>query len=67
MRSPFDDFGKRREPVPEGELVEDSALSCQETGCHYVVTTGRYLSANKILTWQCPDGHLSKASINLDD
>lgn len=66
MRSPFDDLGKTREPEPEGELVEDSALSCQEEGCHYVVTTGRYLSANKLLTWICPEGHLSKVSMDLD-
>jgi hypothetical protein len=66
VRSPFDDLGKTREPEAEGELVEDSALSCQEEGCHYVVTTGRYLPANQILTWQCPDGHLSKVNINLD-
>jgi hypothetical protein len=66
MRSPFDDLGKTRELEPQGELVEDSALSCQEEGCDYVVTTGRYLSVNKILTWKCPDGHISKAKMNLD-
>jgi hypothetical protein len=65
VRSPFDDLGKLREREPEGELVEDSALSCQEADCYYVVNTGRYLSANHILTWQCPDGHLSKATIDL--
>lgn len=66
MRSPFDDLGHNREPEPEGEETT-GAFSCQEMDCHYVVTTGRYLTANKILTWQCPAGHLSKVSINLDD
>ena len=64
MRSPFDDLGKTREATPEGEEVT-GAFSCQE--CHYVVTTARYLTANKLITWQCPEGHLSKANINLDD
>jgi hypothetical protein len=66
VRSPFDDLGKKREPKTEGELVE-GAFSCQEGDCHYVVTEARYLTANKLITWQCPDGHLSKANMNLDD
>lgn len=64
MRSPFDDLGKRREPVATGELVE-GAFSCQE--CDYVVTEARYLTANKLVTWKCPDGHLSKVTMDLDD
>lgn len=66
MRSPFDDLGKKREPTPLGEEVS-GAFSCQTDGCLKVVSTARYLTANKVLTWVCPDGHLCHAEIDLDD
>lgn len=66
MKSPFDDLGHTREPEPEGEEVT-GAFSCQGDDCFLVVTTGRYLSANHVLTWKCPEGHLSKVDIDLDD
>jgi hypothetical protein len=65
MRSPFDDLGKTREPEPQGEEV-GGTFSCQEDNCLHIVRTARYLTAHKLVTWQCPDGHLSKATMNLD-
>lgn len=65
MRSPFDDLGKTREEDSQGELVE-GAFSCERDDCYYVATEARYLTANKLITWKCQDGHLSKANINLD-
>jgi hypothetical protein len=65
MRSPFDEIGKKREPVSEGELVE-GAFTCQEGDCLKVVGEARYLTANHLVTWICPDGHFSKVTMNLD-
>lgn len=65
MRSPFDDLGHTREPEPEGEEIT-GAFSCQHGDCLKVANVARYLTANKLVTWVCPDGHLCKARMDLD-
>jgi hypothetical protein len=36
----------------------DGPLQCQK--CHVPVSTGLYSAEAKVLTWKCPEGHISK-------
>lgn len=60
MTNPFKFLGQPKLENPQGELVTDSALSCQEEGCSEVVTEGRYLDEVSVLTWICSKGHMSR-------
>lgn len=57
MVNPFKELGKPKLDNPRGEEV-GGAFSCQE--CYEVVHEARYLEEIKVLTWICPDGHISK-------
>lgn len=38
----------------------EGAMSCQTQGCKETVTDGYYSASAKLLTWKCPNGHVSK-------
>ncbi len=59
MRNPFEEIMQPRLDNPRGEEVEGS-FSCQEAGCYGCAHEARYLHEVKILTWECPDGHINK-------
>lgn len=51
----------RDKHIADEEWEEVSgAMSCQHAGCYGVATIGKYNEKNKLLTWACPEGHLSK-------
>lgn len=55
-------YGELLAPVlanPQGELVE-GAFTCQERDCWLVVHEARYLEEVNVLTWICPEKHISK-------
>lgn len=57
MTNPFSQLGKKQE-----ELFDEwgGAFTCQTPGCWKVVNIARYYRNQKLLLWQCPDGHKSK-------
>lgn len=56
LRNPYEDLFDK---VDEGDEV-GGAFTCQERDCWSTVTTARYLSRVKILTWICENDHISK-------
>lgn len=59
MNNPYADLGRTPEQV-HGEDVEGCTLFCQENGCYNVSKTAKYLRKDRILTWVCLSGHISK-------
>lgn len=59
MRNPYEALGK-----PKPSMIEfdewGGVFACQEQGCYEAATIAKYIKKERILTWQCPDGHLSK-------
>lgn len=53
INSPFDRFG--------GPVFEEisGSFACQTKGCFDHVATAKYNDKEKLLTWQCPEGHTS--------
>ena len=66
MRNPFAELGKPTVENPRGELIEGQ-FTCMEEGCWKVVKEARYITEVKLLTWVCPNEHVSKIEgMNLD-
>lgn len=60
MTSPFKHLSKK---APEDKIVweeVEGAFSCQEKGCYKTVGEAKYSDENQLLTWKCPEGHISK-------
>lgn len=57
MTNPFKELGRPRLERPQGVLLGGS-FQCQE--CDVCVHEARYLDEISVLTWQCPEGHISK-------
>jgi len=61
MTNPFADLGKEKqveEAATDYELIGGS-LTCQSSGCWAVVHEGKYFASELLLTWICPEGHIS--------
>lgn len=56
--SPFDSFDKKVVET-EWELWTGS-FGCQEKDCWEVATEAKYAPEARLLTWKCPEGHISK-------
>jgi hypothetical protein len=59
MPNPFRNLGRT---APEDIFWEEvgGAFSCQEPGCYNVSGEAKYADEEKLLTWKCTDGHISK-------
>ena len=59
MVNPYKNLGK---PRAESIIWEEvgGAFSCQERECWAVATVAKYSDENSLLTWKCPEGHISK-------
>lgn len=58
----FDALGptkKEKEEIPEFEIV-GGRFTCQERGCWEPTHEAKYFEDARLLTWKCPDGHISK-------
>lgn len=59
MNNPFEQLmGEKKENI-SGEIVS-GAFACQTMACEQTVTEARYLDNEGLLTWECPEGHISK-------
>lgn len=67
MRNPFADLGKPS-LTEEPEEVE-GGFSCQTARCYTSpVNTAKYIRKIKVLTWECPDGHINRIEdFEIDD
>lgn len=44
----------------EGWEEVDGPMQCQTKGCRLVAQEGKYSETLKIVTWKCPEGHVSR-------
>lgn len=59
MPNPFEQLmGKKKENI-ETETVS-GAFACQTLTCEYVVNEAKLITDEGILSWECPDSHMSK-------
>lgn len=59
MVNPFEQLqGKKKENI-ETEIVS-GAFACQTFTCEYVIYEAKLIADEGILSWECPDGHMSK-------
>lgn len=55
----FDELGAPAKVEEKFEIVEGK-FSCQRDDCWESAYEAKYFEDVKLLTWRCPDGHLSK-------
>ena len=63
MENPIESLGPPKVQI-EAEDVEGT-FSCMTARCYRVATEAKYIRANRLLTWKCPDGHISRTEIDL--
>lgn len=61
MSNPFEELqaSDGDQEINDFELV-GGAFTCQIAGCWKVVNEAKYFADAKLLTWKCPDDHISK-------
>lgn len=59
MQNPYEQLGSKA-PLKVEYDEWGGAFSCQTQGCYNVESIARYLKAERILTWKCKDGHISR-------
>lgn len=57
FRSPFDEIASPPVQIEYEEV--GGQFTCQERGCWKNAKVAKYITKEKVLTWQCPDGHTS--------
>lgn len=58
--SPFDQLGENSKVQNVEWEVWTGSFSCQENGCWEVAHEAKYAPEEKLLTWKCSEGHISK-------
>lgn len=58
--SPFDTLGENLRAAETQWDYWEGNFACQSEGCFKNAHEAKYSRKNQLLTWQCPDGHISK-------
>ena len=63
MPNPFKELKNQyivNKMIEEGFEEVDGPLQCQTRDCHEAVPEGLYSESERVLTWRCSNGHISK-------